>query len=157
MKRTIFPPIFELKKKKKNYHQFFYRNSIIPAFFLESPNNSRIYFPRFSEITRPSIERALAALDTVNQNVSDAVDCRYLYFICLEQAERGFIKHHPLLMSPNVRSELDLRIGAVFTRFQTLRLQKLFPAHLADKLVSYGSCQFPTLGFVVERFKVLFF
>ena len=52
----------------------------------------------------------------------------------------------------DVRQELDLRIGAAFTRFQTLRLPKLFPS-LADMLISYGSCQFPTMGFVVERFK----
>lgn len=43
--------------------------------------------------------------------------------------------------------------GAAFTRFQTLRLQKIFPNVLADQLISYGSCQFPTLGFVVERYK----
>lgn len=44
-------------------------------------------------------------------------------------------------------------IGAAFTRFQTLRLQKIFPNVLADQLISYGSCQFPTMGFVVERYK----
>lgn len=43
--------------------------------------------------------------------------------------------------------------GAAFTRFQTLRLQKVFPDVLRDQLISYGSCQFPTLGFVVERYK----
>ena len=43
--------------------------------------------------------------------------------------------------------------GAAFTRFQTLRLQQVFPDVLAEQLISYGSCQFPTLGFVVERFK----
>lgn len=56
----------------------------------------------------------------------------------------------------DVRSELDLRIGAAFTRFQTLRLQSAFPENLGgenNQLVSYGSCQFPTLGFVVERYK----
>ena len=42
--------------------------------------------------------------------------------------------------------------GAAFTRFQTMRLQKIFPRTLANMLISYGSCQFPTLGFVVERF-----
>lgn len=46
----------------------------------------------------------------------------------------------------DVRQELDLRIGAAFTRFQTLRLQKIFPEVLAEQLISYGSCQFPTLG-----------
>ena len=45
--------------------------------------------------------------------------------------------------------------GAAFTRFQTLRLQKIFPEVLAEQLISYGSCQFPTLGFVVERFKAI--
>ena len=43
--------------------------------------------------------------------------------------------------------------GAAFTRFQTLRLKRKFPAALAEHLISYGSCQFPTLGFVVERYK----
>ncbi|RLU22556.1 hypothetical protein DMN91_004834 [Ooceraea biroi] len=71
------------------------------------------------------IYRALHTLQEPDKAMSDAVD---------------------------VRSELDLRIGAAFTRFQTLRLQKVFPNTLGDMLISYGSCQFPTLGFVVERF-----
>ncbi|XP_011696308.1 PREDICTED: DNA topoisomerase 3-alpha-like isoform X2 [Wasmannia auropunctata] len=87
--------------------------------------NLRVYRAKFSEITRPSIERALQTLEEPDKAMSDAVD---------------------------VRSELDLRIGAAFTRFQTLRLQKTFPNTLGDLLISYGSCQFPTLGFVVERF-----
>ena len=41
------------------------------------------------------------------------------------------------------------------TRFQTMRLQKVFPNSLSDKLISYGSCQFPTMGFVVERYKAI--
>ncbi|KAJ1725743.1 DNA topoisomerase 3-alpha [Coemansia erecta] len=49
------------------------------------------------------------------------------------------------------RIELDLRIGAALTRFQTLRLQSQFDA-VKDKLISYGPCQFPTLGFVVDQF-----
>uniref|UniRef100_A0A8C7JEH0 DNA topoisomerase n=1 Tax=Oncorhynchus kisutch TaxID=8019 RepID=A0A8C7JEH0_ONCKI len=86
----------------------------------------QVFRARFSEITPNSIRRACDMLTEPDGNVSDAVD---------------------------VRQELDLRIGASFTRFQTLRLQKTFPASLANQLISYGSCQFPTLGFVVERFK----
>ncbi|XP_078042704.1 topoisomerase 3-alpha isoform X2 [Augochlora pura] len=88
-------------------------------------SNIRIYRAKFSEITQASVSRALQNLCDPDEAVSNAVD---------------------------VRSELDLRIGAAFTRFQTLRLQKVFPRNLADMLISYGSCQFPTLGFVVERY-----
>ena len=66
------------------------------------------------------------------------------------------------------RIELDLRLGAAFTRFQTLSLQALWGPE-ASRLISYGnlllfslfnphltslkgSCQFPTLGFVVDRY-----
>ncbi|KAL4991050.1 DNA topoisomerase [Aspergillus falconensis] len=49
------------------------------------------------------------------------------------------------------RIELDLRIGAAFTRLLTLQLQNLH-ATLTQKVISYGSCQFPTLGFVVDRY-----
>ncbi|KDN47556.1 prokaryotic type I DNA topoisomerase [Tilletiaria anomala UBC 951] len=50
------------------------------------------------------------------------------------------------------RMELDLRIGASFTRMQSLRLQARFPAELESQVISYGPCQFPTLGFVVDRY-----
>ena len=49
------------------------------------------------------------------------------------------------------RIEIDLRLGAAFTRFQTLTLQTM-GEELQDRMVSYGSCQFPTLGFVVDRY-----
>jgi DNA topoisomerase-3 len=67
--------------------------------------------------------------------------------------------------------ELDLRVGAIFTRVQTLELQRRLAA-LAEQLMSYGSlpslfllfstahftsltgpCQFPTLGFVVDQYE----
>lgn len=85
-----------------------------------------VYRAKFSEITGQSITRACNNLAQPDKKVSDAVD---------------------------VRQQLDLRIGAAFTRFQTLRLQRVFPQDLAQALISYGSCQFPTLGFVVERYK----
>ncbi|PPJ59249.1 hypothetical protein CBER1_05328 [Cercospora berteroae] len=51
------------------------------------------------------------------------------------------------------RQELDLRIGACFTRRLTIDLKPMMPwADERGKVISYGSCQFPTLGFVVERY-----
>lgn len=50
------------------------------------------------------------------------------------------------------RIELDLRVGAALTRTQTLGLQARVPT-LDDKIVSYGPCQFPTLGFVVDQYQ----
>lgn len=54
------------------------------------------------------------------------------------------------------RIELDLRIGASYTRNLSLSLQPMISQRLGEentpKLISYGSCQFPTLGFVVERY-----
>lgn len=49
------------------------------------------------------------------------------------------------------RMELDLRTGAAFTRFLT----GVFERYRNDNkdVISYGSCQFPTLGFVVDRYK----
>lgn len=40
-------------------------------------------------------------------------------------------------MAVEARSELDLRIGAAFTRFQTLTFQPMF-AELDQKMISYG-------------------
>ncbi|KAF4597991.1 DNA topoisomerase [Pleurotus pulmonarius] len=50
------------------------------------------------------------------------------------------------------RTILDLKIGAAFTRYQTKTLKALanMPGEL--KVISYGPCQFPTLGFVVARY-----
>lgn len=88
--------------------------------------NLQVFRAKFSEITAASVNRALNNLGPPDKNVSDAVD---------------------------VRQEMDLRTGAAFTRLQTLHLQKVFPQKLSDKTISYGSCQFPTLGFVVDRYK----
>ncbi|KAM8715173.1 hypothetical protein ACLKA7_002251 [Drosophila subpalustris] len=88
--------------------------------------NLTIYRATFSEITSTAVRRALQQLGEPDKRQSDAVD---------------------------VRTELDLRTGAAITRFQTLRLQRMFPEKIADKLISYGSCQIPTLGFVAERYK----
>ncbi|GHJ87179.1 hypothetical protein NliqN6_3581 [Naganishia liquefaciens] len=51
-----------------------------------------------------------------------------------------------------VRISLDLRVGAAFTRLQTMGLQARLPG-LEQKVISYGPCQFPTLGFVVDQYE----
>jgi DNA topoisomerase-3 len=56
--------------------------------------------------------------DRINQHMNDAVEAR---------------------------QEIDFRIGAAFTRFMTLRLKKRFD-NVGQAVISYGSCQFPTLG-----------
>jgi DNA topoisomerase-3 len=101
----------------------------------------RVYRAQFSTVLPQEIQRALHNLTRINMNFVNAVQAR---------------------------SEHDLRVGAAFTRFQTMRLQKLFDEfalggggamqvqHQEQQqqhqgVVSYGPCQFPTLGFVVER------
>ncbi|EAW11515.1 DNA topoisomerase 3 [Aspergillus clavatus NRRL 1] len=79
---------------------------------------------RFSNTERAHVLRAARALIDVDENQANAVAARI---------------------------ELDLRIGAAFTRLQCLQLKPLSAA-LTDKIISYGSCQFPTLGFVVDRY-----
>ena len=83
-----------------------------------------IYRAKFSALIPRDIFRTLQHPERPNKHMSDAVDAR---------------------------QEIDLRLGAAFTRFQTMRLQGKFDA-LRDNVISYGPCQFPTLGFVVERY-----
>lgn len=79
---------------------------------------------KFSAIIAEQIHRAMQHPVELDWNAVAAVDCR---------------------------QELDLRLGVAFTRLQTVRLQSKF--FELDKLViSYGPCQFPTLGFVVEQY-----
>ncbi|KAL2241310.1 UNVERIFIED_CONTAM: DNA topoisomerase 3-alpha [Sesamum indicum] len=91
--------------------------------------NLNIWRARFSALIDREIHYAAQHLIRPNQLFADAVD---------------------------VRQEIDLRIGASFTRFQTMLLRDAFVLDFTtdDKnvILSYGPCQFPTLGFVVERF-----
>jgi len=83
----------------------------------------------FSALTREDIERAVQNLTHPNQNLSDAV---------------------------RVRQEIDLRIGASFTRLQTLNFRDIMLGNYQQNVqivLSYGPCQFPTLGFIVDRYK----
>ncbi|KAI3451633.1 hypothetical protein Pfo_008298 [Paulownia fortunei] len=91
--------------------------------------NLNIWRARFSALIDREIHYSVQHLVRPNQLFADAVD---------------------------VRQEIDLRIGASFTRFQTMLLRDAFVLDFTtdDKnvVLSYGPCQFPTLGFVVERF-----
>ena len=78
---------------------------------------------RFSALIPADIHRAMRNLTDPDKRTSDAVDAR---------------------------QEIDLRLGAAFTRFQTKSLARCFEETL-DKLISWGPCQFATLGFVVDR------
>ncbi|KAG9508605.1 DNA topoisomerase 3-alpha, partial [Fragariocoptes setiger] len=83
---------------------------------------------RFSEITPRAMRIAIQTLENPNELMSKAVD---------------------------IRKELDLRFGAIFTRFQTMYAQRQLSQFLGNGkgILSYGPCQFPTLGFVVARYK----
>ena len=82
-----------------------------------------VYRAKFSTVLPQEIYNALRSLGRIDMRLVDAVEARM---------------------------ELDLRVGAAFTRFQTFRLQKRFDG-LQGQVISYGPCQFPTLGFIVER------
>lgn len=95
--------------------------------------NLRVFRARFSALTQHDLSRALSTnLVKPNALENDAVLCR---------------------------REVDMRTGYAFTRYLT----KLIRASGLDvsaegsgsadgTLVSYGPCQFPTLGFIVRRF-----
>ena len=82
----------------------------------------QVFRARFSALIPRDIFRTMKHPDRPNEHMNDAV---------------------------NARQEIDLRIGAAFTRWQTKRLQNKYDG--LDSVISYGPCQFPTLGFVVDR------
>ncbi|ODO09647.1 hypothetical protein I350_01860 [Cryptococcus amylolentus CBS 6273] len=79
---------------------------------------------RFSAIIPPQIHRACCNADNLDQRQADAVATRIA---------------------------LDLRIGSAFTRLTTMTLQARIP-EFGNQVISYGPCQFPTLGFVVDQY-----
>eukprot|EP00375_Theileria_parva_P000147 XP_762816.1 DNA topoisomerase III [Theileria parva strain Muguga] len=73
--------------------------------------------------SEPDIEHACVNLKEPNKNLANAVE---------------------------TRQEIDLRIGSAITRYLTLKYKTQINTKAA--ILSYGTCQLPTLGFVVERF-----
>ncbi|KAK9293223.1 hypothetical protein L1049_021213 [Liquidambar formosana] len=92
-----------------------------------------IWRARFSALIDRDIHEAVQNLGRPNQLFADAVDARQVFL-----------------------QEIDLRIGASFTRFQTMLLKDAFVLDFnrndRNLVLSYGPCQFPTLGFIVERY-----
>ncbi|GJQ09879.1 hypothetical protein GpartN1_g1670.t1 [Galdieria partita] len=88
-----------------------------------SGNRATVFRAKFSALTTRDICRAMNSLTFVDINQASSVD---------------------------VRAEIDLKVGVAFTRFQTQYFRDKFSS-LDSKLVSYGPCQTPTLGFCVAR------
>ena len=82
----------------------------------------RVRRARFSALIPADIHRAMRTLVQPDKNASDAVAAR---------------------------QEVDLRLGAAFTRLQTKTLQNRFEG--LDSLLSYGPGQFPTRWVVEQR------
>ena len=80
-----------------------------------------VYRARFSSLSNQEVENAFNNPTMINRNEVNAA---------------------------KVRRELDLRTGSVFTRFLTTKVGGI----LSNKgdIVSYGPCQLPTLGFIVD-------
>lgn len=85
--------------------------------------NIVVYRARFSALSKSDVTHAFNNPTAINRSMADAA---------------------------RLRRELDLRTGCVFTRLQTMNLRGI----LSDgkEKITYGPCQTPTLGFVVDAY-----
>ncbi|KAF2837953.1 DNA topoisomerase [Patellaria atrata CBS 101060] len=95
---------------------------------------------------------------SIAMKANSKLEVKRAKFSNIERAHIINASQHPVSLDERqanavaARIELDLRIGAAFTRLQTLQLKSLIDPVQELKVLSYGSCQFPTLGFVVDRY-----
>ena len=78
---------------------------------LKSNRNLDVYRARYSTVTGFELKRACENLQRLDLRQVAAVEAR---------------------------SEIDLRTGAIFTRYQTLKLRDHFSAKLGRDIISYG-------------------
>lgn len=54
-------------------------------------------------------------------------------------------------VSVDARQVMDLKIGVAFSRYQTNYFQPLLRGQSEIRMITYGPCQTPTLGFCVDQ------
>lgn len=96
---------------------------VLPALRPAVGDARRVWRARFSAVSAASVTRAMETLTQPNEAEASAVDAR---------------------------QELDLKVGVAFTRYLTQSVSDRIK-RLANTTISFGPCQTPALGFVVQR------